>query len=136
VASVVGAAGCSGSALIGCSVASVLCWCFGGRCSIRLVVGASAGVAGAECSRVAGCAAVGPTTPTGWMTTRSAATALTWGAVISCEPANSRDVWRWTVYGISSGGMEESIEEAKPQFKETFEVAGGLAASNRPRLVF
>jgi hypothetical protein len=35
--------------------------------------------------------------------------------------AGSRDVWLWTVYGTSRGGMEETLDEAKRKFKETFE---------------
>ena len=36
---------------------------------------------------------------------------------------------QWTVYGISSGGMEATLDDAKRRFKETFEAAGELAAS-------
>jgi hypothetical protein len=45
--------------------------------------------------------------------------------------SSNQEVWRWTVYGISSGGMEATLEEAKRRFKETFEAAGGLAAPNK-----
>ena len=30
-------------------------------------------------------------------------------------------VWRWTIYGTSKGGMEDTLEEAKRKFKETFD---------------
>jgi hypothetical protein len=43
----------------------------------------------------------------------------------------SREVWNWTAYGISSGGMEDSLDKAKYGFKIAFERAGGLAASPR-----
>ncbi len=46
--------------------------------------------------------------------------------------AGYRSVWRWTVYGLSSGGMEDTLEEAKQQFRETFEAAGGLSLFDRP----
>ena len=46
--------------------------------------------------------------------------------------ANSRDVWRWTAYGISSGGMKYTIEEAKRQFKETFEGGGRTCGFAKP----
>lgn len=37
--------------------------------------------------------------------------------------AGNRPVWRWTVYGVSSGGLEDTLEEAKRKFRETFEVS-------------
>jgi hypothetical protein len=37
--------------------------------------------------------------------------------------AHSRVVWRWTVYGISGGGIEDTLEEAQRRFKETHEAA-------------
>ena len=37
--------------------------------------------------------------------------------------AGNREVWRWTVYGISSGGMEDRLEDAQQRFKETYEAA-------------
>ena len=43
--------------------------------------------------------------------------------------AGSRDVWLWTVYGRSSGGMEETLDEAKRKFKETFEASRGNRAT-------
>jgi hypothetical protein len=30
-------------------------------------------------------------------------------------------VWRWTVYGTSKGGMEDTLEEAQRRFKATLE---------------
>ena len=48
--------------------------------------------------------------------------------------SSKQEVWRWMVYGISSGGLEATLEDAKRRFIETFEAAGGLAASpNRNR---
>jgi hypothetical protein len=35
--------------------------------------------------------------------------------------AGNRPVWRWTVYGISSGGMEDTLAEAKRRFREVYE---------------
>jgi hypothetical protein len=46
--------------------------------------------------------------------------------------AGYQAVWRWTVYGVSSSGMEATLEGAKQQFRETFEAAGGLNRSGRP----
>jgi hypothetical protein len=37
--------------------------------------------------------------------------------------AYGRDVWRWTVYGISGGGIEDTLAEAQRRFKETYEAA-------------
>jgi hypothetical protein len=37
--------------------------------------------------------------------------------------AYNRVVWRWIVYGISGGGMEDTLEEAQRRFKETYEAA-------------
>jgi hypothetical protein len=37
--------------------------------------------------------------------------------------AGNRPVWRWTVYGVSSGGLEGTLEEAQRRFKETYEAA-------------
>jgi hypothetical protein len=37
--------------------------------------------------------------------------------------AGHRDVWRWTLYGSSSGGMEDTLEDAQRRFKETCEAA-------------
>jgi hypothetical protein len=39
------------------------------------------------------------------------------------KTADNREVWRWTVYGISGGGMEDTLAEAKRRFKETYEAA-------------
>jgi hypothetical protein len=46
--------------------------------------------------------------------------------------AGYRPGWRWTVYSVSSGGIEDTLEQAKQQFRETFETAGGLSWSPRP----
>lgn len=46
--------------------------------------------------------------------------------------ANNRPGWRWTVYGVSSGGIEDTLDDAKREFRETFEAAGGLSRSGRP----
>ena len=32
-----------------------------------------------------------------------------------------RDVWRWSVYGSSSGGMEDTLEDAQQRFKEAYQ---------------
>ena len=37
--------------------------------------------------------------------------------------AGSRDVWRWTIYGSSLAGMEETLGEAQRRFKEAYEAA-------------
>ena len=38
--------------------------------------------------------------------------------------ADNREVWRWTLYGFSSGGgMEHTLQEAQKRFKETYEAA-------------
>jgi hypothetical protein len=37
--------------------------------------------------------------------------------------AGSRQCWRWTVYGISAGGLEDTLEAAQRRFKETYEAA-------------
>ena len=37
--------------------------------------------------------------------------------------ADNREVWRWTVYGISSGGMEDPLCGAQHRLKETYEAA-------------
>jgi hypothetical protein len=39
------------------------------------------------------------------------------------KAAYSREVWRWTVYGISGGGIEDTLAEAQRRFKETYEAA-------------
>jgi hypothetical protein len=31
--------------------------------------------------------------------------------------SNNRDLWLWTVYGSSVGGMEDTLEEAQAKFK-------------------
>ena len=41
--------------------------------------------------------------------------------------AGNRAVWRWTVYGKSSGGMSDTLDEAKRKFKETFEAPRGMS---------
>jgi hypothetical protein len=33
----------------------------------------------------------------------------------------SREVWNWTAYGISSGGMEDPLEEAQAKFITAYE---------------
>ena len=38
--------------------------------------------------------------------------------------AGKRMVWRWTVYGISGGGMVDTLAEAQRPFKETYEALG------------
>ena len=43
------------------------------------------------------------------------------------EAAMRRPVWRWTVYNVSGGDMEDTLEEAKAKFKAAFEAAGGPA---------
>ena len=40
--------------------------------------------------------------------------------------AENREVWRWTVYGVSSGDLEDTLEEAQRRFKETYEAAARL----------
>ena len=35
--------------------------------------------------------------------------------------AGSRLVWHWTVYGRSTSGMEDTLEEAQARFKQAFE---------------
>ncbi len=45
------------------------------------------------------------------------------GRCYKMTAAYNRVVWRWTVYGISSGGMEDTLEEAQRRFKETYEAA-------------
>jgi hypothetical protein len=35
--------------------------------------------------------------------------------------AFQRDVWRWSVYGSSSSGMEDTLEEAQRQFKKAYD---------------
>ena len=35
----------------------------------------------------------------------------------------NREGWRWTVYGVSSGGWEDTLEDAERQFKDTYEAA-------------
>jgi hypothetical protein len=47
--------------------------------------------------------------------------------------AGSRDVWLWTVYGTSRGGMEDALDEAKRKFKETFEAARTRHPEGAPR---
>ena len=37
--------------------------------------------------------------------------------------AGNREGWRWTVYGVSSGGLEDTLEDAERQFKDTYEAA-------------
>jgi hypothetical protein len=47
-------------------------------------------------------------------------------AVCRCylmKAAGNREVWRWTVYGISGGSIEDTLAEAKRRFKETYEAA-------------
>ena len=46
--------------------------------------------------------------------------------------AGNREVWRWTVYGTSSGGMEDTLAEAQRRFKETYEA--GKPILTRPQL--
>ena len=48
--------------------------------------------------------------------------------------AGNREVWLWTVYGKSRGGMEDTLDEAKRKFKEIFEAAG-LSLSGTRRLL-
>jgi hypothetical protein len=44
--------------------------------------------------------------------------------------AYGRDVWwRWTVYGISGGRIEDTLAEAQRRFKETYEAANGDSGS-------
>jgi hypothetical protein len=35
--------------------------------------------------------------------------------------AGKRDVWRWTIYGTSKGGMEDTLEYAQAKFKIEYE---------------
>jgi hypothetical protein len=42
--------------------------------------------------------------------------------------ANNQMVWRWTVYGLSSVGMEDTLEDAMRRFKETLEAAAAKKA--------
>ena len=37
--------------------------------------------------------------------------------------AYCRDVWHWTVYGISSGDIEDTLEDAQRRFKEMYEAS-------------
>ena len=37
------------------------------------------------------------------------------------KAAGNRVVWRWTVYGISGGGIEDTLAQAQRRFKETYE---------------
>ena len=32
-----------------------------------------------------------------------------------------RDVWRWTIYGTSKGGMEDTLQDAQAKFKIEYE---------------
>src|SRR5882724_6782238 len=41
------------------------------------------------------------------------------GCCYLMRAANNRAVWRWTVYGISSGVMEDTLEEAQRRFGVT-----------------
>ena len=34
-------------------------------------------------------------------------------------------VWRWTVYGTSKGGMEDTLEDAKARFRIEYEKSQG-----------
>jgi hypothetical protein len=45
------------------------------------------------------------------------------GRCYQMRAAYGRDVWRWTVYGISGGGIEDTLAEAQRRFKETYEAA-------------
>jgi hypothetical protein len=35
--------------------------------------------------------------------------------------AGHRLVWRWTIYGSSAAGMEDTLAEAQRRFKQTYE---------------
>ena len=35
--------------------------------------------------------------------------------------AFQREVWRWSVYGSASGGMEDTLEEAQRKFKQAYD---------------
>ena len=48
--------------------------------------------------------------------------------------AGNRDVWRWTVYGISGGGIEDTLAEAQRRFKETYEAATEAASIRSQRV--
>ena len=39
------------------------------------------------------------------------------------KTADNQEAWRWTVYGVSDGGIESTLEKAKRRFKETYEAA-------------
>jgi hypothetical protein len=55
------------------------------------------------------------------------------GRCYRTRATGSRDVWLWTVYGTSRGGMEDTLDEAKRKFKETFEaVARASNPSGHP----
>jgi hypothetical protein len=36
-------------------------------------------------------------------------------------------VWRWTIYGTSKGGMEDTLEDAKAKFKVEYEKSQEVA---------
>jgi hypothetical protein len=42
--------------------------------------------------------------------------------------AHNREVWRWTVYGISGGGIEDTLAEAQRRVKKTYEAAASSSA--------
>jgi hypothetical protein len=45
--------------------------------------------------------------------------------------AGSRIVWHWTVYGKSTGGMEDTLEEAQAGFKAAIEAESEHGPASR-----